>query len=69
MDSYSELASCYDIFMEDVPYDKWLEFVLDVFDDISILFSHLSFLDVILFLFLLLLLILLFFLIFKEIET
>ena len=32
MDSYSELASCYDIFMEDVPYDKWLEFVLDVFD-------------------------------------
>ena len=31
MDSYSELASCYDIFMEDVPYDKWLDYVLDVF--------------------------------------
>ena len=31
MDSYSELASCYDIFMEDVPYDEWLEYILDVF--------------------------------------
>lgn len=32
MNSYSELADCYDIFMEDTPYERWLEFVLNRFD-------------------------------------
>lgn len=32
MDSYSELARCYDLFMDDTPYDKWLNYVLKVFD-------------------------------------
>ena len=31
MDSYSRLADCYDIFMDETPYQKWLEYVLDVF--------------------------------------
>lgn len=36
MDSYSELARCYDIFMDDTPYDRWLDYVLGVFDKYSV---------------------------------
>ncbi len=32
MDSYTELAACYDLFMDDTPYEDWLEYVLKVFD-------------------------------------
>lgn len=32
MNSYSELAGCYDIFMEDTPYERWLDFVLNRFE-------------------------------------
>lgn len=32
MNSYSELAGCYDIFMEDTPYERWLDYVLNRFD-------------------------------------
>ena len=32
MDSYSELANCYDIFMDDTPYDRWLDYVTGVFE-------------------------------------
>lgn len=31
MDSYSELARCYDLFMDETPYDRWLEFILEKF--------------------------------------
>lgn len=32
MDAYTSFASLYDIFMEDTPYDEWLEFLLEKFD-------------------------------------
>ena len=32
MDSYTKLAKCYDIFMDDTPYDEWLDYVLGVFE-------------------------------------
>lgn len=32
MDSYTSLAKCYDIFMDDTPYDEWLDYVLKVFE-------------------------------------
>ena len=32
MDSYTSLAKCYDIFMDDTPYEEWLEYVLEVFE-------------------------------------
>jgi len=32
MDSYSRLAGCYDIFMDDVPYERWYEFILSRFE-------------------------------------
>lgn len=31
MDSYSELAGCYDIFMDNTPYEEWLKYILDKF--------------------------------------
>ncbi len=32
MDSYTSLAKCYDIFMDDTPYDEWLDYVIKVFE-------------------------------------
>lgn len=32
MDSYSELASCYDLFMDETPYDRWMQYILEKFD-------------------------------------
>lgn len=36
MDSYSELAGCYDIFMDDTPYDEWLAFILNRFEKYNV---------------------------------
>lgn len=36
MDSYSELAACYDIFMDAVPYEQWFEYILGVFEKYNI---------------------------------
>jgi len=36
MDSYTQLAACYDIFMDEVPYDKWLDYVLKIFEKYSV---------------------------------
>ena len=36
MDSYSELASCYDLFMDETPYDAWLEFILEKFEKYNV---------------------------------
>lgn len=32
MDSYEELASCYDLFMDETPYEEWMQYVLDKFN-------------------------------------
>jgi len=32
MNSYSGLASCYDLFMDDTPYDRWMQYILTKFD-------------------------------------
>ena len=36
MDSYSELASCYDLFMDETPYDSWLSFILEKFEKYNV---------------------------------
>ena len=36
MDSYTELAACFDLFMDDTPYEEWLEYVLKVFNRYSV---------------------------------
>lgn len=36
MDSYSRLAECYDLFMEEVPYEKWLKYILSRFDKYNV---------------------------------
>lgn len=36
MDSYSELADCYDLFMDETPYDSWLEFILEKFNKYNV---------------------------------
>jgi len=36
MDSYTQLAACYDIFMDEVPYDKWLDYVLKIFEKYTV---------------------------------
>lgn len=36
MDSYSELAGCYDEFMDEVPYDEWLKYILAKFEQYNI---------------------------------
>lgn len=36
MNSYSKLASCYDLFMDETPYDQWVEFILAKFEEYSI---------------------------------
>lgn len=36
MDSYSELANCYDIFMDNIPYDEWLTYILEKFEKYNV---------------------------------
>lgn len=36
MDSYSELASCYDLFMDETPYDRWMQYILEKFDKYNV---------------------------------
>lgn len=36
MDSYSELAVCYDIFMDNTPYDEWLKYILEKFEKYNV---------------------------------
>lgn len=32
MDSYTELASCYDLFMDETPYDQWMQYIIGKFN-------------------------------------
>ena len=36
MDSYSGLASCYDIFMDETPYEQWMQYILDKFNKYNV---------------------------------
>ena len=36
MDSYSELAGCYDLFMDETPYESWLRFILEKFEKYNV---------------------------------
>lgn len=36
MDAYTSFASLYDIFMEDTPYDEWLEFIIKKFEQYNV---------------------------------
>jgi len=36
MNSYSGLASCYDLFMDDTPYDQWMKYILDKFNKYNV---------------------------------
>ena len=36
MDSYEELASCYDLFMDETPYEEWMQYVLDKFNKYNV---------------------------------
>lgn len=36
MESYSELAECYDIFMDAVPYEQWLGYIRNMFEKYNI---------------------------------
>lgn len=36
MDSYSGLASCYDLFMDETPYDQWMKYILGKFNKYNV---------------------------------